>query len=78
MDTTGNGTYNGNKLDSLKQQVGGYMHEAVGGIREAAHYVRENDVAAMRDDMAAQVRAHPLLTVALGLGLGYLVGRLLK
>lgn len=78
-ENTGNGTYNGHaKGQALKQQVGAYVHDAVDGIREAAQYMRANDFADIRDDVAKQVRAHPLLAVAVGLGFGYLIGRIIK
>lgn len=74
-DVSNGAQYRGNQI---KEQLTGYMHEAMHGAQGVSNYLRNNDAAAMRADLEAQVRAHPLTAIAIGLGVGYLIGKLLK
>ena len=47
------------------------------GLSSGADYLRSNDVEVIRDDLIAQIRAHPLRSAAIAVGAGYLLGRLI-
>lgn len=74
-DTSNGSHYRGN---DIKQQLSGYMQEAMHSVQGASEYLRTKNPAAMRADLEAQVRARPLTAIAIGLGVGYLLGKLLK
>lgn len=46
-------------------------------LSHTAHYLRTHDVEVIRDDFIQQVRRHPLLSVGIAVGTGYLVGKAL-
>ena len=43
----------------------------------SAAYVRENDIEDMRDDLENSIREHPLRSMVLALGAGYLLAKIL-
>lgn len=49
---------------------------AAGRLHGAAEYVRQHGAHAMRRDLERSVRAHPLRTIAIAFGVGYLFGKL--
>jgi ElaB/YqjD/DUF883 family membrane-anchored ribosome-binding protein len=61
----------------LQQKVAGPMHRAGDAADNAAEYVRTHDLGEVRDDLEQQIRAHPLVSVGIALGAGYLLGRIL-
>lgn len=63
---------------------GGLKSKAAPAIRRAslaadasAEYVRANDLNAMRRDLEEGIREHPLKSMAIAVGCGYLLARLL-
>jgi len=63
---------------------GGIKAKAAPAVRRAsraadvsAAYVRENDVKDMRNDLENSIREHPLRSMAIALGAGYLLARIL-
>ena len=46
-------------------------------LSHSANYLRTNDVDVIGDDLANQIRRHPLLSAGIALGTGYLVGKVL-
>lgn len=46
-------------------------------VAEGVAYVRANDIAGMRDDLEHQIREHPLRSIAIALGAGYLLSKIL-
>jgi ElaB/YqjD/DUF883 family membrane-anchored ribosome-binding protein len=61
----------------IQQKVAGPMHRAGDAADSAAEYVRTHDLGEVRDDLQQQIRAHPLVSVGIALGAGYLLGRML-
>lgn len=51
-------------------------NSAADGLDSAARYVRERELEEMRNDLEAQVRRHPLASVALAFMAGYALRRL--
>ncbi|MCC7380469.1 MAG: hypothetical protein IT384_01465 [Deltaproteobacteria bacterium] len=45
-------------------------------IQSAASYLRENDPKSMLEDVDTAIRKHPYRAMAIGLGIGWLIGRL--
>ena len=80
MQHSNNGTHNGafTEKRDIKEQLRGYAQEASRGVRDAADYIRQHDMAAIKRDFAEQIRAKPLATVAVGFAVGFLLGKLLK
>lgn len=74
------GTHNGanGHLHNVEGSLRGYAHEAVKGMRGAAEYVRQRDLATIKHDLADRIRERPLTTIAVGFAVGLLLGRLLK
>jgi ElaB/YqjD/DUF883 family membrane-anchored ribosome-binding protein len=78
----------GNRLDEQAHEMeerGGVARRAGqvasrGGeaLHESADYMRTHDLGAIRDDLTDEIRTHPLRSVGIALGAGYLVGRLLR
>lgn len=58
-------------------RAAGPVHRAGETIEEAGEYVRTHDMADMRSDLANQIRAHPLRSVGIALGAGFIIGRIL-
>jgi hypothetical protein len=46
-------------------------------VTDATHYVRERGLSGLRDDAIDVATRHPLSTVAVSLGVGYLLGRIM-
>ena len=51
--------------------------QAARGLHQAAHYVRDHDVDAMRSDVERTVRANPGYSLAAAAAIGFLFGRAL-
>ncbi|MQA90221.1 MAG: hypothetical protein GEU90_08300 [Gemmatimonas sp.] len=47
-------------------------------IQDVAAYLRASDLRSIRDDLAEQVRAKPLQTTLVALGVGWLAGKILR
>jgi ElaB/YqjD/DUF883 family membrane-anchored ribosome-binding protein len=58
-------------------RVGTGLHRAGDSIEDAAEYVRSHDLSEVRDDLERQIRTHPLISVGIALGAGYILGRIL-
>src|SRR5690349_2189868 len=51
--------------------------QAARGLHQAAHYMRDHDVEAMRSDMERAVRLNPGYALAAAAAVGFLLGRVL-
>ena len=61
------------------RERGGSASALVGGKIEAAgHYLREHDFSGMADSMKDVVRKHPMQSVFVGIGLGFVLARALR
>lgn len=58
------------------------VNQSVRELRQAfqgvSRYIRNHDLPTMRNDLEDRVREHPLATVLIGFGIGYLLGKILK
>lgn len=60
----------------MKGRAGQWAHRGSDMIEEGAEYVRTHDLGSMADDLSRQVREHPLLSLGVAIGTGYLLGRI--
>ncbi|HEX9108078.1 MAG TPA: hypothetical protein VF832_12635, partial [Longimicrobiales bacterium] len=77
----------GDRLDSVADdlsQRGGVAARASGVVRGAsdaldsgAEYVRNNSIGDIRNDLTQQIRSHPLLSMGVAIGAGYLLSKIL-
>ena len=44
----------------------------------SSDYFREHDIDEMRGDLEREIRAHPIKSIAIALGAGYVLGRLFR
>ena len=44
----------------------------------SAEYLRGHDIDEMRNDLEREIRSHPIKSIAIALGAGYLLGRIFK
>ena len=77
----------GERMDSVAdglEQLSGVATRASDVVRGAgdaldssADYVRNSSMKEVRSDLSEQIRAHPLLSVGVALGAGYLLSKIL-
>lgn len=77
----------GDRLESVADDLsrrGGIASRAGSVARDASHaldsgadYVRSTSLTDMRDDLSDQIRNHPLLSMGVAIGAGYLLSKLL-
>lgn len=51
---------------------------ATRAVEASTDYVRNHDIDEMRTDLEREIRAHPIKSLALAIGAGYVLGRLFK
>lgn len=59
----------------LKGKVGGAVHGVGDALESSAEYLRTHEVSTIRDDLKSQIREHPLASVGIALGTGFVLGR---
>ncbi len=59
-------------------KAGPVARDVAGGLERAARYVRTTDFGAMRRDAEHQVKRHPLRAALIAVGVGFLVGRIMR
>jgi hypothetical protein len=47
-------------------------------VEVSSEYLRDHDMEEMRTDLEREIRAHPIKSIALAIGAGYVLGRLFK
>jgi hypothetical protein len=47
-------------------------------VEVGSDYLRNHDIDEMRSDLEREIRAHPIKSIALALGAGYVLGRLFR
>lgn len=60
------------------ERVGDAVHGAAGSMEDAATYVRTRSMQGARHDLERTVELHPMRSLLLAAGAGFLVGRLLR
>lgn len=55
-----------------------FVGEALTVLRRITSYVSGHEVTAMRGDLEKRVREHPGASIAIGFGVGLLLGKLIK
>ena len=58
--------------------AGPVAHDVADGLELAAGYVRTTDFGTMRRDVEHQVKLHPLRAALIAVGVGFLVGRMIR
>ncbi len=59
-------------------KAGPVARDVAGGLERAASYVRTTDFGTMRRDAEHQVKRHPLRAALIAVGVGFLVGRIMR
>lgn len=62
---------------ALGSRASGVVRGAGQALDESADYVRGTSLTDMRDDLSDQIRNHPLLSMGVAIGAGYLLSKLL-
>ena len=65
-------------VSDTSQQVGRYLHDFVQILDGFTHYLRNTDAAQIKADLQERVRENPLGTVAIGVGIGFLLGKIFR
>jgi ElaB/YqjD/DUF883 family membrane-anchored ribosome-binding protein len=68
----------GDAVDSATSQIGRGMQRATEGVSRAGQYLEETSPSEMGGDLTEMIRKHPKKSIAIGVGLGFLVSRLLS
>lgn len=61
----------------LKGKAGSAMTGVGEAMTDSADYLRSHDLGDMRDDLSHQIRQHPLLSMGVAIGAGFLLSRIL-
>lgn len=59
-------------------RAGASIHQLAGSMEDAAGYVRSQDFGEMRRDLEHEVDRHPIRSVLIALGAGFLLGKILR
>jgi len=62
----------------MKHRAGRAMHRASAMLESGADYLRTHDFDSARNDATRQVRSHPIASLGIAIGTGFLLGRLLR
>ncbi len=62
--------------ESTATRANPYAEEALAWLRRWGAYLSERDIDAMRGDVERRIREHPGASVAIGFGIGVLLGAL--
>ncbi len=54
------------------------VEEALAWLRRLSAYLSERDINAMRGDLEQRIREHPGASIAIGFGVGVILGKLLS
>lgn len=61
-----------------QSQVSRYMQDAKHAFEGVKNYFQTHDSTQMKQDLEARVRENPLAAVAVSVGIGYLLGKILR
>lgn len=62
----------------FREQAGHALEIAGDAAQRASRYLQTRNLAEMRGDLDRNAREHPVLAVTIGLGAGFLIGKLMK
>lgn len=68
----------GEAIDSATSSIGRGMQRATAGVTRAGEYLEEASPKQMGMDITDVIRRHPKASIAVGVGLGFLISRLLS
>ena len=60
------------------EPAGRLQARASHAVEVSRDYLREHDFEDMRSDLEREIRAHPIKSIAIALGAGYVLGKLFK
>lgn len=55
-----------------------FVEETLSVLRRISAYLSSRDIAAMRHDLEKRVREYPVASIAIGFGVGLILGKLIK
>lgn len=73
----GNGAHSSAASDATAE-IRHYAQSAIDAVAQLRQYLEQSDFTSLRNDAERQIRQRPLTAVAVGLGLGFILGKLLK
>ena len=62
----------------LQSAAAPVVARARNAVDSSAQYLRGHDVEEMRSDLEREIRAHPIKSIAIAIGAGYVLGRIFK
>jgi hypothetical protein len=65
-------------MDGINGARARLQARATRAVEVSSDYVRTHDVGEMRSDLEREIRAHPIKSIALAVGAGYLLGKLFR
>jgi len=71
------GEFTENVKESLPESASQATEAVVDGIRTGGEYLRTHDFDEMSKDVTELVRSHPLISIGIGAGIGFALGRLI-
>ncbi|MDA8118979.1 MAG: hypothetical protein M0Z85_02780 [Gammaproteobacteria bacterium] len=64
--------------ESTTTHANPYVEEALAWLGRLSAYMSERDINAMRQDLERRIREHPGASIAIGFGVGVILGKLLS
>ena len=65
----------GDGIEAVKERL---QARASRAVELSGDYIRTHDAEEMRSDLEREIRAHPIKSIAIALGAGYVLGRLFR
>lgn len=70
--------YEGDPASPSTPQTPYFVEETLSVLRRISAYLSDRDVATMRHDLEKRIREHPGASIAIGFGIGLIIGKLIK
>lgn len=65
-------------IDGINGARARLQARATRAVEVSSDYVRSHDIEDMRTDLEREIRAHPIKSIALAIGAGYIIGKIFK